>query len=358
MTAEANEVISTYYQYQRALEDRNAARTTVRLLESLRRLSEGHARLMYRREVTLHDAITAVSLIEASMHSSTIVRATNTLHTSFPANPLEEYKNQAKIILQQLDLPHLWEKEKVFLDNLGKKQQQQRRQNYPPVPKFNASQPPPPPPPAAEPAAGPSKPSAVPKLPRVTEDPVVVDVKDGHSQEDRIKLTKPDSNNISSAEGSNHPGEVENPHHSQDEPPPPKIRVVEAKVRSQRGVEIREAPAAQRSLTPSHPQVLQDEEDDFDLEFNFDPDDEEVLLSPGPPLFQSSGLPRPNDDDKERETEQKQDEEGVVNANAAAVAPDSPNSSISPTPRTKKKQRVQKLLERFKRPSSDGEQEG
>jgi len=96
MSAEANEVISQYYQYQRSLEDRNAARTTVRLLESLRRLSEGHARLMFRNNVLLHDAITAISLIESSMQSSSIVDAPNSLHTAFPSDSMEEYENQGK----------------------------------------------------------------------------------------------------------------------------------------------------------------------------------------------------------------------------------------------------------------------
>lgn len=97
MSLGANEVISEYYQQQRSLEDRNAARTTVRLLESLRRLSEGHARLMYRNEVTVHDAVTAISLLEAAMQSSTsIANITSSLHIAFPPDPMEEYRNQVR----------------------------------------------------------------------------------------------------------------------------------------------------------------------------------------------------------------------------------------------------------------------
>lgn len=94
MSEEAHAILSRYFQLQRNSEQRNAARTTVRLLESLYRLAEGHARLMYRDFVSVYDAITAVSLVEASMQTAALGPTMNSLHIKFPENPLEEYFGQ------------------------------------------------------------------------------------------------------------------------------------------------------------------------------------------------------------------------------------------------------------------------
>ncbi|KAK7302544.1 hypothetical protein RJT34_13436 [Clitoria ternatea] len=103
-TREAEIVISSYYQLQRKSATHNAARTTVRMLESLIRLAQAHARLMFRNEVTRLDAITAILCIESSMTTSAIVDCIgNALHSNFTDNPDQEYAKQEKMILEKLE---------------------------------------------------------------------------------------------------------------------------------------------------------------------------------------------------------------------------------------------------------------
>jgi DNA replicative helicase MCM subunit Mcm2 (Cdc46/Mcm family) len=71
LSSVAEALLSRYYQHQRRLDTRQAARTTVRLLESLVRLAQAHAKLMYQRVVELRDAIVAIVFMEASLWSNT-----------------------------------------------------------------------------------------------------------------------------------------------------------------------------------------------------------------------------------------------------------------------------------------------
>lgn len=97
-------ILSRYYHCQRQADLRNAARTTIRLLESLIRLAQAHARLMCREFVTVQDAITAVTCVECSMQNSALLGSMNALHTKFPEDPQEEYSRQAKLVLKRLQL--------------------------------------------------------------------------------------------------------------------------------------------------------------------------------------------------------------------------------------------------------------
>ena len=96
MTQPAEQILARYYQMQRQADMRNMARTTIRLLESLIRISEAHARLMFRDEVLVVDAVVAVTLIESSMQSSALLGATSALHSAFPRDPQEEYAIQGR----------------------------------------------------------------------------------------------------------------------------------------------------------------------------------------------------------------------------------------------------------------------
>ncbi|XP_062595563.1 DNA helicase MCM9-like, partial [Saccostrea cucullata] len=111
LTSDATRVLGQYYKAQRLADDRNAARTTMRLLQSMIRLSQAHARLMFRDEVTVEDAVVAVTLMESTMQGAALLGGVNALHTAFPENALEEYKVQADLVLNRLELQDLLQQE-------------------------------------------------------------------------------------------------------------------------------------------------------------------------------------------------------------------------------------------------------
>lgn len=123
MTPQANMILSRYYQAQRQADMRNAARTTIRLLESMVRLAQAHARLMCQSEVRVQDALVAVSVMESSMQGAALLGGVNALHTSFPENPEDEYQKQAFLILSHLGLEHLLGEEQEKIDNLARDRQ-------------------------------------------------------------------------------------------------------------------------------------------------------------------------------------------------------------------------------------------
>ncbi|XP_027011281.2 DNA helicase MCM9 isoform X2 [Tachysurus fulvidraco] len=111
ITQDANSILTRYYQLQRQSDSRNAARTTIRMLESLGRLAEAHAKLMFRETVTVEDAIVVVSVMECSMQGGALLGNVNALHTSFPDDPSEQYRSQCEIVLEGLGLSHILNKE-------------------------------------------------------------------------------------------------------------------------------------------------------------------------------------------------------------------------------------------------------
>ncbi|KAI9322043.1 MCM2/3/5 family-domain-containing protein [Zopfochytrium polystomum] len=107
LTEPANMILKRYYQVQRASDVRNAARTTVRLLESLIRLAQSHARLMCQGEVTVRDAVNAVMLMEISMCAAGFSNVQTALHKNLPKDAEEDYVQQETSILAKLGLSHL-----------------------------------------------------------------------------------------------------------------------------------------------------------------------------------------------------------------------------------------------------------
>eukprot|EP01135_Chromosphaera_perkinsii_P003156 Nk52_evm45s236 gene=Nk52_evmTU45s236 len=91
LTKESQRILVQYYQMQRSADQRNAARTTIRLLESMVRLAQAHAKLMFRDEVTVPDAVVAVTLMESSMQGGALMGWPDILHAPFPDNGDEEY---------------------------------------------------------------------------------------------------------------------------------------------------------------------------------------------------------------------------------------------------------------------------
>lgn len=66
LTPDAESLIRGYYQMRRRGEDNSLGRPTIRLLESLIRLAQAHARLMWRTEASRRDVVVAVDLVEAT----------------------------------------------------------------------------------------------------------------------------------------------------------------------------------------------------------------------------------------------------------------------------------------------------
>ncbi|CAH0491521.1 unnamed protein product [Peronospora farinosa] len=102
-------ILQRYYQRQRASDSRSAARTTIRLLESLTRLAQAHARLMCHSEVAVMDAVVAVFVMEVSKSTDNCSDmleggVESVLHSNFSENPQEEYLLQEKLVLDYLML--------------------------------------------------------------------------------------------------------------------------------------------------------------------------------------------------------------------------------------------------------------
>jgi DNA helicase MCM9 len=115
MTPECELILTTYYQMQRQIDIRNASRITLRLLESLVRLTQAHAKLMFRDEMTADDAVIVVLLVEISLNGSGMNMGSNydmrrpisVLKSDFPKDPKKDHHSKKCFVLRKLGLEHL-----------------------------------------------------------------------------------------------------------------------------------------------------------------------------------------------------------------------------------------------------------
>lgn len=112
LTALSEEMIMRFYGFCRKTVDLRTERTTVRMLESLIRIAQAHARLMYRDIILPLDAFNAISLVEHSARTALFSGDDNSvLHTRWPILPDEEYKEQIKALLKKLEINNYTEED-------------------------------------------------------------------------------------------------------------------------------------------------------------------------------------------------------------------------------------------------------
>lgn len=105
LSTEAEEALTGYYKLQRTANDQASARTTVRMLESLVRTAQAHAKLMARQQVTLQDAIIAVSIAEAA--SKVLGSGLEfQVGASFCTQPDTAYEDESQYLLEAIRRLH------------------------------------------------------------------------------------------------------------------------------------------------------------------------------------------------------------------------------------------------------------
>lgn len=90
MTPIASEILGAYYRRCRSDPERDQGRTTIRLLDSLNRLAEAHARLVFRDEITAIDAIVTIRLMESTFGFGRIVKPYDVIKEELPLGPVED----------------------------------------------------------------------------------------------------------------------------------------------------------------------------------------------------------------------------------------------------------------------------
>eukprot|EP01122_Echinamoeba_exundans_P014512 TRINITY_DN6592_c0_g1_i2.p1 TRINITY_DN6592_c0_g1~~TRINITY_DN6592_c0_g1_i2.p1 ORF type:complete len:977 (-),score=193.20 TRINITY_DN6592_c0_g1_i2:412-3177(-) len=108
MSDDARELLTRYYTKQRTTDNADKSRTTIRMLESLIRLSEAHAKLMCRNQTMLIDAVVAIYVMEAAMGgSAAIIQCPPSVQSMFHDDPDLFFEEIQVKVLNALGLTHL-----------------------------------------------------------------------------------------------------------------------------------------------------------------------------------------------------------------------------------------------------------
>ncbi|KRY79741.1 DNA helicase MCM9 [Trichinella pseudospiralis] len=97
-------VLTQYFMKQRSNVNREEGLTTVRMLDSLIRLAQAHARLMFRDVVTVQDALIATIFIELTLKDLSLLVTPDPLQSVFPSDPEADYKQFEMLMLEVLGL--------------------------------------------------------------------------------------------------------------------------------------------------------------------------------------------------------------------------------------------------------------
>ncbi|KRZ18851.1 DNA helicase MCM9, partial [Trichinella zimbabwensis] len=100
----AEKVLTQYFMKQRSNVNREEGLTTVRMLDSLIRLAQAHARLMFRDVVTVQDALMATIFIELTLKDLSLLVTPDPLQSVFPSDPEADYKQFEMLMLEVLGL--------------------------------------------------------------------------------------------------------------------------------------------------------------------------------------------------------------------------------------------------------------
>lgn len=107
LSAETQEILASYYKLQRSVDGSGGSvRTTIRLLESLVRLSIAHARLLNRNEVLPLDAAAVIILFENSLMKTHILDSEAQISWKDLTSIDDIFRQQCNVILRQLSKGH------------------------------------------------------------------------------------------------------------------------------------------------------------------------------------------------------------------------------------------------------------